>query len=100
MNSNVVNKDVQPREKRLNLTEGKARIRTLLAASDVMIYNIDNSDVRLIRNYRNRLLQNRHMLDSPDDRSLCRKILRIFNLELRAREARAPHERFLDQELS
>ena len=97
--NNVVNKEVQPRKNRIDLSKGKARMRTILTASDNMATNLDSHDTKLIRKYRNRLAHDRHLLDEPSDRSLCSKLIRLFNIEIRARDATAPTERHLQKEL-
>ena len=97
--NNVVNKEVQPRISRINLAQGKARVITLLNASDTLAERIVDHDPELIRKYRDRLSHGKHMLDKPEHRSLCVKLIKLFNIELRARAAEAPHERYLKKKL-
>lgn len=100
MNNNVVvNKEVQPRKLGIRIAEGKARISALLTASDTLSDRLEIEDTQLIQRYRDRLTHDKHLLDEPKDRKLCAKLIKLFNIELKAREARAPHERFLQKEL-
>jgi hypothetical protein len=99
MNNNVVNKEVQPRNLRIKIAQGKARMRALLTASTNLSDRLDVEDEALIQRYRDRLTHDKHLLDEPKDRKLCAKLIKLFNIELKAREARAPHERFLQKEL-
>jgi hypothetical protein len=74
-------------------------MRTLLTASTALNDRIATQDIDLIRKYRNRLSHDKHLLDEPEDRSLCAKLISIFNIELRARAATSTHERYLAKRL-
>lgn len=103
MNSNVVNKEVQPQFPFIDERDEKDTFLQVLRRTDMFSETLclseDRENAKVIRRWRDRLKDNQHLLDEPADRSLCKKLIRFFNFELRALAATRTHERFLSRNL-
>jgi len=99
MNSNVVNKEVQPRFPEVDECEAKRKFLERLKVTDQFSEIFCNGDEDLVRKRRRILENGQHLLDESADRKLCKKLIKLFSIELHARAATRPHERFLAKRL-
>lgn len=87
----LVNKDVNPVFPELSVSDAKNNFLDRLRHTEMFVETYCDGDPALIRKRRKILEDGKHLLDDANDRSICQRLIQLFN----ARLATIPHERFL-----
>jgi len=99
MKRNVANKEVTPEFPEMEEHEAKRRAVDRLEVNDLFHETFANGDSHLIRKRRKQLEDSLPLLDKPEHRALCKKLIKFFNTELNARAATRTHEKYLSERL-
>ena len=99
MKRNVANKEVTPEFPEFEKQNAKDRAVERLNINDTFHTIFANGDADLIRKRRKQLEESLPLLDKPEQRALCKKLIKFFNTELTARAVTRTHERYLSERL-
>lgn len=99
MKRNVANKEVTPKFPTVDEHIRKLKFLDRLRVTDMFAETFANGEVELIRKRRQQLEDGFHLLDEPENRALCKKLIKFFNRELNARAATRTHEKYLSERL-
>jgi hypothetical protein len=102
MKRNVANTEVTPKFPAVDEHIRKLKFLDTLRVTDMFASTFANGEVELIRKRRKQLEDGLPLLDEPENRELCKKLIKFFNqtlVEKRAKAAIRPHEKFLSKHL-